>query len=911
MNAIHAKNTVLTLALITCSQAIAAGKSATEIQSDIENLTEKTQKEQKNIESKAEKAAPAMPPGSKLGETAPARQSVDLPSPPQGVTSPNPERAPLVTTAPPPTIRAWLGEELNLTGSAKGIDKGPEKTYFAWILNGVVVCQQRQCRIPLDGRAIAPGAHQLLFVAYNIQGSSISKHTLFIQKSSWNATIPLRSKNIESEEVEAKIVRLQPLNSNSLHLTMMQGNAVHAYPENVIVVGSVPRNIPWEGQIKTAPRGVARINEPKTGRWFVLGNGQMNFVPNKMDPNDRTVSLDKGTMRAQSIEKADSQKKVERNNIAIATKEARVFLDPGVDIAIVRIAPPPEAMTRRATAKSLNDIAKADQFQTRIVSISGTVRFQLPASNGQAAKVATIPPGVELVISEDGKVGPFERPKPEFMEKLLKQTMTPEELAERARRKAEAQKKVVDINEVIKKVEEFSARSDYFEMLNELATIEDRRDEDVRISYNLGLANKGLYQPLEAEKHFRYALNQDKNFPDPAWQIGLMALDEKKWSDAADAFSEAKSRMSSSDKRSEEYHYYAGVAQYNIPSDFSARNNFTRALLWDSNLEQSLKASSGEFLKKLRERKDWSIAVPLGVQWDGNALALASDASIPAGYSQKYLLRGIAGVMFNWDPSATREAPGWYNAATTSVMYAHHYPNQFKAFNSIILGAGASQIRKSVHEIPESEPKKDEKPDTAKADGSNSEKQKTENRVLKVYENVQASVVNKSFALLTFTGGINYLSLDTSLGFEKSMAADGNSTIVGKEAYSLKLWASPSGLSSDLDLASEQRLALKTSASAGHAFSATATPSLTIPMNMITNAKVSSAFGAKKALYGAETLSLNAAPSAALTRFITPWMVGILSAGYEVVYEMDSIPTGSKARTVLKPSASLMFSGVF
>ncbi len=894
----------LTIALLATGtiRAHAAGKSPEDLQSDISTVSEKVMQEQKSFDERAKKATPELPPNTKAPGDTP-RKEIDIPVPPQGNTAPDLEHAPIVTMAPTKTIRAWIGEEITLKGAAKGQTKGPEKIYFAWILNGVVVCQQQECRIPIDGKLLSSGSHQLLFVAYNIQGSSISRHNLIVQKSSWSQKSPYRSKTIESEVVDVHASKIEPLDPGKLNISMMQGNAVHAYPENVIVVGSVARNLPWEGQIKTAPRGVARITDPKFGKIFLLGNGQVNFAVDKDAKNLRSIVIDKGIVRAQSNEKADPKKKIERNDILIGTKEVNVFVDPSVDVAIVRIAPPADATRRRTGARNIAEVAKADQYQTRLVSISGTVRFQLPKTAEKPASIATIPPGVELVVFEDGKIGPFERPKPDFMEKLIHQTMTPEEIRERARRKAEALQKPVDIEAILKKVEDLASRSDYFEMLNELAAVEDRKREDPRISYNLGIAYKGLYQPLEAEKHFRFAMTQNSDYADPAWQLALMLLDEKKWADANDVFSDARSRMKSDDKRRTEYPYYSGVAQFGIPSDFSARNSFSRALLWEDNLEQSLKASSGDFLKKLRERKDWSVIIPLGVQWEGNTLGLTSDAILPPGYTQKNVLRSIAGAMFSWDPSATREEPGWYKGASATAMYAKHYPTQFKSFNSIILGTGVSQIRKTSIEVPVPEDKKNDK----------NEKPKTEIRTLKFSENVNASIIDGNFQLLNIGAGVNYLEFNSTLGYERNSpkGATATGTIVGAEQYALKLWQNTTGLTADLDSASEQRLALATSNTNGHSFSATLTPSFTIPFSVLTNAKIGVAFGAKKIFYGAETLSLNSATSLALTRFITPWLVGIGTVGYELVFEKDSQPTDAASRLIKKPSAGLMLSGLF
>ncbi len=136
-------------------------------------------------------------------------------------------------------------------------------------------------------------------------------------------------------------------------------------------------------------------------------------------------------------------------------------------------------------------------------------------------------------------------------------------------------------------------------------------------------------------------------------------------------------------------------------------------------------------------------------------------------------------------------------------------------------------------------------------------------------------------------------------------------TVVGKETYGFKLWSSPNGMTADLDVASEQRLELNTSDTAGHSFSATLTPSFTLPINTITNAKFSSATETKKIFYGANTLSITTTPTVALTRFLTPWLVGMMNGACGIVYESDSSATSTASRSILKPNAGITLSGLF
>jgi tetratricopeptide (TPR) repeat protein len=899
------------LLLLSSTFVSAARAAENKLSVDLPAVPDTVRAEQKKFDERSAKTVPA---DAKIMEPGANKQAVDMALPPKAKTPLRGDatKAPLVNLAPPDSIRGWTGQVLEMNGGAAGTtEKGAEKLYYSWILDGEVICHRPACQITLDGKAIKPGAHSLLFVAYNVHGSTQTKHILYVQKSTWDASKPLVTKMIRSEDKTGEVARIPVIDPKSLNVSMLEGNAVQVWPGNVIVAGAAPRNVPWEGQLKTAPRAVARATDPLVGRWFILGNSQINFFKRGTDKPEYRVKLDKGMMRIQSTEKIAADAKIKtRDNVTVSTNEVSVYLDPNLDAVMIRTAPPAAANERRKNAKSKSEIAKDDQFQTHVVSISGTARFQLPSPpDAPAKKIAEMPPGVELVIYEDGTVGPFERPKGDRMEQIIKQTLTPEEIKERERRKEEAKKKVIDLAALMKRVIELNDRGDYFEMLSELETVEDRKVEDVRIAYYLGIAYKGLYQPLEAEKNFRAAMEQDKNFADAPWQLGLMQLDEKKWPEALDAFSEAKGRMKNDDPRSSEYQYYAGVAAFNNDSQFYARNHFSRALMWEDTLEASLKSSSGAFLKKLRDRKPWSLMVPVGVQYDANQAS--TDESL---FKPDSLFRSLSGANFAWDPASINEAPGWYNGATAGVMYAKHFPEQFKSFNMLSLSAAATHTKKFEVAIDASAPSVAPSPEAPPATIKTDEKSaapKTTIQTLKISESASVINVGNAWTGVSLAANANWNSYDATATYDYDLKSASNAKTHGltlKAATTKPVWEGPKSLRSDVDLYLQQRVAMVSNSGNTNTLTLSAAPSLSYPINMLTSSKFATGFTYTKELNNLKTISFSTAPNLTITRFISPWLVGMGTLSYELVYK--KLPNVD-ASIIHKPGATVILSGLF
>jgi tetratricopeptide (TPR) repeat protein len=896
-------------------------------------------KEKDAIESKSEaigkKAAEGLPPGTlenPPGTTPPKEgdAAFNMPMPPKiDASKISPEerqnlaRLPVIESTPPLGLSGWLGQTLELSVKIKQRPKGDDadRVYSAWIVNGTVFCRNEKCPIRLEGKRIKPGIHSIIYVAYNSFGSTMSRHVLRVMPGKWSPRMKFDPTQKLTIEPQPFTINQKPADKSTLHFWTTEGNAIQAFPENVTLLGSVPRNNTWEGRIKTAPRGILRLVDPKMGKWFLLNGTDVGLSTSNDTTKRYDLSIVRGIVRAQSLTKFDPTKKerVFRDDLSVSTDEATIFLDNGVDAFVLRTPPKPGWVARRKGVTDIASLPKEEQFTTRVIPVSGTVRLRLNKNAAAGNQVAEIPPGVELTLYEDGSVGQVQRPKPDLMEKLIKQTITAEEIAERERKKAEAAQRKVDLVSQLKKVEELASREDYFEMLNELAPLEDRKSEDVRIPYYLGVANRGLYQNLEAEKHFLAANSQDEDYPEAAWQLGLMYLEEKNWEKAEAMLSEARSRLNSDDKRRQEYEYYAGVSKFNLNSSFGAKNNFTRTLLWGDEVEAALKASSADFLKKLR--KKWNMAVPIGVQWDGNPLSLESSDALPKGYSSRTLFRGIAGTVFTWDPSAAEDGPGSFYGGSATVMYAYHYPSSFKAFNTLILAASATQtFRKEVPApaapTPAPVAAKEEKTEDAEAQPAAPATPPAPTiETVKVSESLSAPLVDNKLSTISLNASVNYLDIEAGLGFDYDYSGESDAkkhAVTGKQAYTFPVWSSEGGQKFDVDLSSDQRYALKSQDAAGHSVTLSTSPSFSNPLGLLTTVKLACGLSVQKNFYGPETLTLKANPNLAVTRFLTPWLIVLGNVSYETSLQKDAAgSTSGDSKLVNKPGAGITFSGMF
>ena len=807
-------------------------------------------------------------------------------------TQANHKLLPRFESVPGSGIAGFLGQTLVLSVSPKKIEGSAQDTFVAWVLNGEVLCIGNECEIPLDGKKLNVGTASLLVLAYNNYGSTLTRHVLQVVRGNWDPSQPFTNKFKKKESIEKVDPKITAASKDLPRVYMVKGNAVQAYPDYLQLFGSVPRNVEWQGRFKTAGSSVLRLQDPKSGDWFLLSKTDTAVQRNPSNPGARILRMSRGGLRLRgapaAANSADSANKTKKflEDVRILTDEIDVTPAVGSDLSVLRIPPNAANLAKRKTRKPGEELPLKEQYSSRMVVIAGSARIDIPKAEQGKPKSVVLPPGVEFVVYENGTVLPLARPNPARMERLMKLTLSPEEIAERALAK-KAQPKITDLPAHLKKVEDAIAAEDYFDALNLIVAVEDRAAEDVRIPYYSGVGQRGIYQLAEAEKSFKKAAAQDPHFALAPWQLAQMKLEEKKYTEAKQHFDEAQSRMKSDDKLAPEYHYYSGVVRFQQGSEFSSRSAFTRAL-WEQNLDAALKQSAGSFMKTLGAQKKWSFVAPLGMQYETNGLGLASSESVPEGFPKRSLARMIAGGIFTYDQALGQEKPGFYWGGGAKVISLKNFPSGFKQLDALVLEASVSQTSLRFDKNPDGKGEP--------VPGS-----------LKFTEIYSPLFLGGKLFTHTFTLDVNTGKFNASVGFEADAQGKGDeskSAIVLKQAYSLDLGeVAPDAFSADFE--ADERIVTKKTTLNGNQLTLSATPNFSVPFSLRTSAKFSLLTGVQFTLLNPVNTQYKASPSASLNYFITPWLLGI----GQVANEFSIYKPGT--RTVSKPLVSVMLTGIF
>jgi len=804
----------------------------------------------------------------------------------EGSVQTNAALLPRVDLAPPSGIAAYYGQTLVLNAHLAPIPGATVPSNIAWVVGGRVVCTKEVCELPLDGETLGQGTASLMLVAYNAYGSTYTRHVIQVLKSNWNPSKTM-SKSVRKEEPGVAIdVPVEKIGADRTRIYMVRGNAVHAYPDYLNMVGTVPRPFEFRGRLKTQDVAVARLQDPGTGDWFVLGYSDVAFA---REDKKIVLTMQKGGARMHSI--ATNIAKKDRRfaeNIEINAIELKATPSEGGDIYVTRLAPTRKSLEKREKRKKGEPLPLEEQYSARVVVIAGQARVTLTRVVAGRPGQFTLPAGVEFLVYEDGTVAPLARPNPKRMEKLMRMTITPEEVAAQAQAKAKASS--VDLPKVLDEAAKLTETEDWFEILQLVGPVEPRAKEDARIYYFLGLANRGVYQVSEAEKYFKLAVAQKPSYADAHWQLAQMNMEGKKWPDASENLDAAESSFEGDDKRRAEVPYYRGVVEFNQGNTFSARSSFTKSL-WEQTLDGALKQSSGSFLQTLGKQKNWTLVVPVGVQYEHNALGLGSTEALPADYPKKSLVRALGGAIFNWDTAPNAESSGLYLGAGAKALVLYNTPR--KGFSGLDAWVAEVSVSETLVEV------KKGADDKAPPEISN----------IRMYQSLSSVILNKELSTQTLTAGVVVARADLSLGYEndaQNKGAASRSAVLGKQGYGLGLYASEGGgLSVDADFLLEERFVAKSTDTNGHQVSLTVTPALSMPFSARASTRVGLLIGMQHTRTKPAETVLKMGPNAAFNYFLTPWLMSVASVGYE--FNMQKPTT----RNVSKPSASFILTGLF
>ena len=750
----------------------------------------------------------------------------------------------------------------------------------AWVLGGKIVCQKYECEFPLDGKTFGLGAFQLMVLVFNGYGSSYTKHVVQVLKSNWSPTKPF---NPEFKRPEPSVLAKPILDmalQGSTRVAVPKGNAVQAYPEHLSVLGTVPKSFQFRGKFKTRDVAVARIQDQPTGDWFVLGYSDLSF-PNEIKDSIRRVNVVKGGLRLHllrdSVAKSSEAKAPKKfsENVVLETAELSLVPIEGGDVYLTRLRPSKKLQAKAAELRKANKLEDPllveAQVSSRVIVISGQAKVTLAKPPKGSPASVVLPAGVEFIVYEDGTVAPLARPNPKRMEKLMGMTVTPEEIAEKMKSQQAATN--ANIGDLVKQADKLLETEDYFEILGLLNPVESRAKENPRILYLLGIANKGVYQISEAKKKFEGALALDPGLVDAHWQIMQMELEVKNWELAKSHLESSEDLFSSEDPRTSEIPYYKGVIAFNLEEGFTAKNSFTRAL-WEEKLDGALKQSSGSFLQNLTKAKNWSAVFPFGVQILPAQEVPADGLTDPTKPEKKLLMRGLVGAILSYDKATNASESGWYFGTGFSAISMTNVPRSFKSSDLITGELSFSQTKLSF-------PEKASTPESK-------EGEEQEKSSLKLTQSVNQLILNSKQTSQTFKFGVNLDKWTNSVAFEQDLIEKGDQSANAVKlatGYGLSLFASEAGVTVDTDLGLSGKYTLRSENDPPHSLKLDVGPSLGVPLSARNSLKFGLAGGLEQRIQKVKQQAISGGASLGFNSFLTPWLLFVPSASYDVQIE--------------------------
>lgn len=772
---------------------------------------------------------------------------------------------PTLQYGPPLYIQAAYDKEIPLEVT-KFNDFSSQNSKVIWLINHKKICTGLYCTIILKESDYQNTVPILDIITFNEYGG-----TTYTYEFEMHSKEGFDSKFLNKETTYVK----SPENLSNLFSTQsvsaIFGKGTLIQSDYILYIGSFPRSFNWnEGIFQTDNLDTLRIADSESGVWFLLPSSNL-FIKSQSDKdNIRHAQFNMGNLRVKaSGDRNDTDANTDSFNykMKIETPEVKVTVPRGGDVVLTR--------ERDKESKKLF---------TRIIVFSGEVYIEPNAQNLKNPKKfknqkISLDTGLEFKIYEDGNIKPLAVPNHSTIEYFIAFTTTQDELKERNQVKS-----IDNLSEILDRAAILADNEEYFELLNLLTPIQNQIQKDIRISYYLGFAKKGLYQNQEAKKYFLISKNMDNNFPMAHWQLGLIYLEEKNYPNAEYEFLLAHKNIPPQSEIAHEYQYYVGVSYFFNNKLLLAKNTFQTAV-WDSKLDPSLRQSAAEFLKKINIEKPWSLIVPVGIQYDDNILSIAQNQSLPAQYSQKSDFRSIIGALYTYDGSKENNNNGWFLGGAGKAFYVKNYPSSYHPLDAIVLEG-------SIYE-------------TYRWDKDEVKKEKDS---VRIYQTAGDITVDNKQDTLYFLAGAVYKSLELNAGVQFDISdrpvSEQQSGLIYNQYYQMGF--GQYGLFVlDLNLQAQEQLMFETSDTVGSTLELIATPYATYSINSKTNVKLSNTFDFLYTFISPIRSTYKFIPSASLNYFFFEWLIGTVSTSFEY---NRILPDNNN---VFRPGASIMITGIF
>lgn len=210
------------------------------------------------------------------------------------------------------------------------------------------------------------------------------------------------------------------------------------------------------------------------------------------------------------------------------------------------------------------------------------------------------------------------------------------------------------------------------------------------------LVEKGFYRTGAARSGLKRALRIDRNNGDALFEMALLLMEKRLWRRAEVLLRAASTSTQLSDSRRHALPYYLGVVAFESGRIFESRNHFIR-LNWMDALDYAIRQSSSTYLSDIASKRPWSVATPVLLQHESNALGLPDGEPLPEEYSRRSVGKVVYGLFGNYSGVGAAETGKQTQGQASGpwgfslrILASNAFDKQFENLNFIFSEAEAN-----------------------------------------------------------------------------------------------------------------------------------------------------------------------------------------------------------------------------
>lgn len=788
---------------------------------------------------------------------------------------------PYFSKLPPDLIEVDEGEKLTLSVGVRTNKKAYEEGYVSWVLDGNLVCIGEVCELSFGPKLIRAGKHKLQIVVYHPFGSTTSDHEIAVNGTGKDAnpTAAQKARVVESGVGTRRIARL---NKSRPAAYMLSGASLFTGDKSLTVIGFTPRNIAWNEKLEVFQNSQLHISVP--GQSEIILQDAEGKLRSSEDLLDRIVELKSGNVRVNTtlLGRLGGSAPDAAYQVTVETPEAAIVIPIDSEVLVLKGEHNIPDTQEKKSAKPKKKPG------TRVIVVSGAADAQVKGKDSKAkAQTVNLPAGSEIILYSDLTTTPLQKPEADDVEKILKSMLSRKLLESRV-----SQLKSEKAPEVEKSIDEVERMLGEDLSYDALVLLEDLPNDvvkkDARLLYLTGLAFRRIFFVSEAEQYFQAAVKVDSKFSKALWQLAEMRTETSDWKAAAGYLEKLGELIDSGHELYPRYLYLTAVVQYKLGENFSALNDFKRAM-WENELPEALRSSAFQFLDAIAKRKPLNLVVLSGFQYDGNPLGLASDAKLPDGFASRTTLKSLLGAVVTWekppeDPRAVMPGYGFQS------FYVKNFDPTYAALDAFVFELSASQTFRKISK------------QTKVSDSFF-------HSDVKLAESVNFVLLNGKPVSQTFMMGVQMARNKVSLGVERTSPetlSSGTYSILAAEEFGFDLGLT-SNLRLELPFKFEQSFPLEKTEGDGLGLTFEVTPGVNFPFTQKLSLQAGILFSYETVRATVAQSTFKVGPTSAVTYFLTPWLI----SGASLSYEWSKQSAGGVGSSVSKPNAGVTLTGIF